>query len=106
MKKIAAALLGLMLTSNVALADGYNPYHHRHHQWGQRNGAGGDAGAALFGGLIGGLIIGGMINNMNQPSYGYAQPRQQCVYRWVQEWDDWRGGYVMVQRPFCQWVQY
>lgn len=104
MKKIAAALLGLLLTGNVALADGFNPHHHRHHQWGQRNGAG--HGGDFMAPLIGGLIIGGMLGAMSQPSYGYSQPRQQCVYRWVQEWDNWRGTYVMVQRQFCQWVQY
>ena len=104
MKKALLAMTALVALTNAALADGYNPYQHRHSHVG---GGGGDAGIALFGGLVGGLILGGMINNMNQPSYGYApQARQVCQYRWVQEWDNWSGSYVMVQRPFCQWIQY
>lgn len=64
--------------------------------------------------LIGGLIIGGMISSAHnqrnyqpqyQPQY-YPVMQQECYNRWVREWDDYRGQWIMVERQICQWVQY
>ena len=105
MKRVATALALILALAQPAMADGWNGYNRHHHH----GGGGGDAGAALFGGLVGGLIIGGMINSMNQPSYGYApqpQYRQMCRTQWVNQWDGYYQQWVQVPVQQCRWVSY